>query len=80
VRDARHGPLSVANEGKLVSMVEPSAAGAVLEAMRSVPYGRDACIISTIVAVHPGMAILKTEIGGSRVLDLPFVEQLPRIC
>jgi hydrogenase expression/formation protein HypE len=32
------------------------------------------------VEAHPTMAILKTEIGGSRVLDLPFVEQLPRIC
>jgi hypothetical protein len=50
------------------------------EAMRSVPYGRDARVIGTVVEAHPRMAILKTEISGSRVLDLPFVEQLPRIC
>jgi hydrogenase expression/formation protein HypE len=73
-------PLFVANEGKLVAMVEPSSAGRVLEAMRSSPYGRDACIIGKVVGAHPRMAILRTEIGGSRVLDLPFVEQLPRIC
>jgi hydrogenase expression/formation protein HypE len=73
-------PLFVANEGKLVAMAAPSSAGAVLDAMRSIPYGRDARVIGTVVAGHPGMAILKTEIGGSRVLDLPFVEQLPRIC
>jgi hydrogenase expression/formation protein HypE len=73
-------PLFVANEGKLVAMVQPSTADAVLQAMRSVPQGRDACIIGRVVAAHPKMAILKTEIGGSRVLDLPFVEQLPRIC
>ena len=73
-------PLFVANEGKLVAMVEPGAAEAVLQAMRGVPQGRDACIIGRVVAAHPKMAILKTEIGGSRVLDLPFVEQLPRIC
>ena len=73
-------PLFVANEGKLVAMVEPGTADAVLQAMRSVPQGRDACIIGRVVAAHPKMAILKTEIGGSRVLDLPFVEQLPRIC
>lgn len=72
-------PLFVANEGKLVALA-PSSARAVLEAMRSVPYGRDACVIGTVVEAHPTMAILKTEIGGSRVLDLPFVEQLPRIC
>ena len=45
-----------------------------------VPYGRDACVIGNVVEAHPKMAILSTEIGGSRVLDLPFVEQLPRIC
>ena len=73
-------PLFVANEGKLVAMVEHSSVDAVLEAMRSLPYGRDACVIGTVVEEHPGMAILTTEIGGSRILDLPFVEQLPRIC
>jgi hydrogenase expression/formation protein HypE len=73
-------PLFVANEGKLVAIVEASSAEAVLRAMRSARYGRDACVIGTVVAAHPKMAVLRTEIGGSRVLDLPFVEQLPRIC
>lgn len=73
-------PLFVANEGKLVAMVEPSSADTVLAAMRSVPQGRNASIIGRVVAAHPTMAILRTEVGGSRVLDLPFVEQLPRIC
>jgi hydrogenase expression/formation protein HypE len=73
-------PLFVANEGKLVAMVAPASADAVLQAMRSISQGRDARIIGRVVAAHPKMAILKTEIGGSRVLDLPFVEQLPRIC
>jgi len=73
-------PLFVANEGKLVTMVSESSAGAVLKAMRAMPYGKDARVIGRVVAEHPGMALLKTEIGGSRILDLPFVEQLPRIC
>ncbi|MBZ5610139.1 MAG: hydrogenase expression/formation protein HypE [Acidobacteriia bacterium] len=73
-------PLFVANEGKLVAMVSESSAPAVLDAMRTLPQGRAACIIGRVVASHPGMAVLKTEIGGSRILDLPFVEQLPRIC
>ena len=73
-------PLFVANEGKLVAMVAPGTADAVLQAMRKISQGRDARIIGRVVAAHPKMAILKTEIGGSRVLDLPFVEQLPRIC
>ncbi len=73
-------PLFVANEGKLVAMVAPSSAPRVLCAMRETAVGRDACIIGKVVAEHPGMVLVKTEIGGSRILDVPFVEQLPRIC
>lgn len=73
-------PLFVANEGKLVAMVAEASADAVLRSMRSVPQGQDACIIGRVVSGHPAMVLLKTEIGGSRILDLPFVEQLPRIC
>jgi hydrogenase expression/formation protein HypE len=73
-------PLFVANEGKLVAFVAPEFAAAVLDAMRSVPEGREAAMIGRAVADHPRMALLETEIGGRRILDLPFSEQLPRIC
>ena len=73
-------PLFVANEGKLVSFVHPEHAEAVLAAMRATEEARDAAIIGRAVAEHPGMVVMKTEIGGSRILDLPFSEQLPRIC
>jgi hydrogenase expression/formation protein HypE len=73
-------PLFVANEGKLVAFVAPASADAILAAMRRMPEGRDAVIIGEAVEAHPGVVLLKTEIGGSRVLDLPFSEQLPRIC
>lgn len=73
-------PLFVANEGKLVAFVAAPSADAILEAMRHTAEGRDAAIIGEAVGAHTGMVLLKTEIGGSRVLDLPFSEQLPRIC
>jgi len=73
-------PLFVANEGKLAAFVAPESAGRVLEAMRANPLGRDAVVIGEAVGSHPGMVLLKTEIGGTRVVDLPFGEQLPRIC
>jgi hydrogenase expression/formation protein HypE len=73
-------PLFVANEGRLVAMVAESSAERVLGAMRRVPQGRDACRIGRVVAEHPGMVLVKTEVGGSRILDVPFAEQLPRIC
>jgi len=73
-------PLFVANEGRLVAMVPESSAEAVLHAMRSVSEGREARRIGRVVAEHPGLVILKTEVGGSRIVDVPFGEQLPRIC
>jgi len=73
-------PLFVANEGKLVAFVAPESAARVLAAMRANPLGREAVLIGQAVEAHPGMVLLQTEIGGSRVLDLPFGEQLPRIC
>lgn len=73
-------PLYVANEGKLVAVVPGSDAEAVLERMRGHRFGRDATVIGEVVAEHPGMVLMKTEIGGTRVLDTLFGEQLPRIC
>ena len=73
-------PFFVANEGKLVAIVAESSADAVLQAMRTIPQGRAACSIGRVVSQHPGMVVLKTEVGGSRIIDVPFAEPLPRIC
>jgi hydrogenase expression/formation protein HypE len=73
-------PLFVANEGKLVAFVAPSTAAAVLSAMKELPEGRDAAVIGTATDQRPGMVVLKTEVGGTRIIDLPLTEQLPRIC
>ncbi len=73
-------PLYVANEGKLVAVVPGERAGAVLEAMRAHPLGRDAAIIGRAVDEHPGMVVTRTAIGGRRVVDMPLGEILPRIC
>jgi len=73
-------PLYVANEGKLVAVVPPDAADAIVQGMRQNPLGHDARIIGEVVADHPGMVLMETEIGGTRVVDTLFGEQLPRIC
>jgi hydrogenase expression/formation protein HypE len=73
-------PLYVANEGKLVAVVAPEAAAAVLEAMRAHPLGRDARVIGTVVGEHAPLVLMKTEIGGTRIVDVMIGEQLPRIC
>lgn len=73
-------PLYVANEGVLVAIVEAGAAPAALAALRSHPLGSDAVSVGRVVEAHPGMVVLKTRIGGTRVVDLLPGEQLPRIC
>jgi hydrogenase expression/formation protein HypE len=73
-------PLYVANEGKLLAVVAAESADLILHRMRQHPLGNDAALIGEVVAEHPGMVLMKTEIGGTRVLDVMFGEQLPRIC
>jgi hydrogenase expression/formation protein HypE len=73
-------PLYVANEGKLLAVVTPEIADAVLARMRQHELGKDAAIIGEVVVDHPGMVLMKTGIGGTRVMDVMFGEQLPRIC
>ena len=73
-------PLYVANEGKLVAVVPADSAELLVERMRQNPLGGDSRIIGEVVSEHPGMVLMKTEIGGTRVLDTLFGEQLPRIC
>jgi hydrogenase expression/formation protein HypE len=73
-------PMYVANEGKLVAFVPREHADAVLEAMRAHPLGLESRIIGEAVAVHPGMVVARTGLGGTRVVDMPIGEQLPRIC
>ena len=73
-------PLYVANEGKLLAIVAPGDADAILTAMKSHPLGADACIIGEVTAEHPGFVLMKTRVGGTRVVDMLSGEQLPRIC
>jgi hydrogenase expression/formation protein HypE len=73
-------PFYVANEGKLVAFVPRADADAVLAAMRAHPLGAQAAVIGECVDSHPGMVVARTGLGGTRVVDLPIGEQLPRIC
>ena len=73
-------PLYVANEGKLLAIVGQEDAAAVLQKMRAHPFGKEARVIGEVVADPPAMVLMKTAIGGTRVVDVLFGEQLPRIC
>jgi len=73
-------PLYVANEGKLVVVCAEGVASAVLTAMRAHPLGRSAAPIGRVLEGAKGRVTLRTAIGGRRVVDPPYGEQLPRIC
>lgn len=73
-------PLYVANEGKLVLVVNQQKAQAVLEAFRNHNLGKEASIIGQITNQHPGRVWMQTVAGGNRIVDMMAGEQLPRIC
>lgn len=73
-------PLYVANEGKLVAFVAPEDADRVLAAMRHRLEGREAAVIGRVVDDHPGLVVMRTRIGATRLVDLLPGDQLPRIC
>jgi hydrogenase expression/formation protein HypE len=73
-------PLYVANEGILTAVVDPVDADRIVAAMRAHEHGRNAAVIGTVDRSAPGMVLLETAIGGSRILDMLPGEMLPRIC
>jgi hydrogenase expression/formation protein HypE len=73
-------PLYVANEGVLAAIVPEPLVGPALAALRGHPLGAEAVSVGRIVAEHPGLVVLRTGIGGTRIVDQLPGDQLPRIC
>ncbi len=73
-------PLYCANEGKLLAVVAPEDAEKVLEAMRQCPEGTGAAVIGRVTEEHHGALVMKTALGGRRILQKLTGAQLPRIC
>ncbi|HNX06796.1 MAG TPA: hydrogenase expression/formation protein HypE [Bacteroidales bacterium] len=73
-------PFYVANEGKVLMLVDSKDAEKALQIMRQNEFGKEATIIGTVVDEPRGKAVLKTAIGGRRIMDMLAGEQLPRIC
>jgi hydrogenase expression/formation protein HypE len=73
-------PLYVANEGRFLAVVAPEEAGAALEALRRHPAGTEAVEIGEIRSEPPGIVVLVTAFGGTRIVDMLVGDPLPRIC
>ncbi|WP_322110917.1 hydrogenase expression/formation protein HypE [Steroidobacter gossypii] len=73
-------PLYLANEGKLVAIVAPEDADAALTALQAHPLGAEARIVGRVTELEPGRVVMRTLLGGHRIVDMLVGEQLPRIC
>ena len=73
-------PYEVTCEGKAVMCVREVDADNILEAIRKTKHGADAQIIGSIQKDRPGMVLLKTRVGGTRILRKPLGEPIPRVC
>jgi hydrogenase expression/formation protein HypE len=73
-------PLYVANEGLFVAIVSKDIAADLINQLRNDPNGTNAAIIGDVNTAHPGKLVMKSNIGGNRVVNYLTGEQLPRIC
>lgn len=73
-------PLYCACEGRMLAVCGPQNAGSILDAIRKIPGGENAAQIGTVTEDMPGRVLLKTPIGGRRILSKLTGIQLPRIC
>ncbi|MBB5335401.1 hydrogenase expression/formation protein HypE [Pectinatus brassicae] len=73
-------PLYLANEGKFITFVDKKYTEKVLAVMHQSEYGKDACVIGETNDKAVNEVVLRTTIGGMRIIDMPAGEQIPRIC
>lgn len=73
-------PLYIANEGKLIAIVEKEDADKILDIMRKNEFGKNSQIIGEVTEENPSTVLMKTSIGSNRIVDMISGEQLPRIC
>jgi len=73
-------PFNVPNEGKVVVVCAAGSADAVLDALRGHELGRAAARIGRVNRAREPRVLLHTAFGGTRTLEMPYGEDLPRIC
>jgi hydrogenase expression/formation protein HypE len=73
-------PLSMANEGKMVLIVDNDFSEKILKILRNHPLGKNANIIGEVTNKNCGKVVLENIFGSSRIVDMPVADQVPRIC
>ena len=73
-------PYSIACEGRALMAVNPNQAEGILEKIKLTSIGKDAEIIGVVKSENPKRVLLNTIVGGTRFVDMPIGENIPRIC
>lgn len=73
-------PLYIANEGKMLAVVPAEQADTAVAAMARIDVARDTRVIGSITDEHPGLVVVETAFGGTRIVDMLVGDPLPRIC
>jgi hydrogenase expression/formation protein HypE len=73
-------PYNIASEGRALLAVNPNHSKNILEKIKSTHIGKDAELIGMVKAENPKKVFLKTIVGGTRFVDMPLGEPIPRIC
>ena len=73
-------PFNIACEGRALLSVDKDHAESILNKIRSTSLGKDAQIIGDVILEHPKKVVIKTIVGGTRFVDMPLGEPIPRIC
>ena len=73
-------PFNIASEGRALLAVDPNQADKILEKIRNTKLGEEAQIIGVVKDDNPQFVLLKTIVGGTRFVDMPIGEPIPRIC
>ena len=73
-------PLYIGNEGKVIMIVSEKEAAKAVRIMKRDPLGRKAAVIGEVTGDFQGRVVLKTRVGGDRIVDMLSKEALPRIC
>jgi hydrogenase expression/formation protein HypE len=73
-------PYNIACEGRALLSVDRNYSDQILEKIKSTSIGKDAAIIGEVKSENPKRVFLKTIVGGTRFIDTPLGEPIPRIC
>lgn len=73
-------PLYIGNEGKVIMVLPEKEARGAVSIMKTDKLGKRAAIIGEVIEEFKGKVVMKTEIGGERIVDMLTKEALPRIC